>query len=65
MSNIPFPTLGRDAKFANETDVLNQLMSEAALSATERNAITERATSLVHRIRTEAKPSLMEHFLAE
>ncbi len=65
MSHVPFPTLGLDAKFADETAVLDRLISEAALSEDTRQTITRRAATLVERIRTEAAPTLMEHFLAE
>jgi len=65
MPDIAFPSLGPDAKFAEERVVLERLMAEAALSEDTRRTITARATDLVTRIRTTAKPSLMEHFLAE
>ncbi|MGD9917438.1 MAG: bifunctional proline dehydrogenase/L-glutamate gamma-semialdehyde dehydrogenase PutA [Paenirhodobacter sp.] len=58
-------TLGLDAKFAPERAVLERLVAEAALSEAMRAAISARAAGLVRRIRAEAKPSLMEHFLAE
>ncbi|MFC0340118.1 bifunctional proline dehydrogenase/L-glutamate gamma-semialdehyde dehydrogenase PutA [Paracoccus niistensis] len=65
MTPAAFPTLGQDAKFADETAVLDRLVSEAAIGADTRQRITHRAAALVRRIRSEAKPTLMEHFLAE
>ena len=65
MSDIAFPTLALAAKFADERALLDRLIAEAALSENTRAAITARAVDLVKRIRTTAKPSLMEHFLAE
>ena len=65
MPDCPFPTLGLAAKFADEQTLLADLMRDAAFSADERAATRDRAVKLVRRIRTEAKPSLMEHFLAE
>ncbi|MEM9426792.1 MAG: bifunctional proline dehydrogenase/L-glutamate gamma-semialdehyde dehydrogenase PutA [Pseudomonadota bacterium] len=65
MYDHPFPTLGLEAKFADEANLLHRLIAEADVNADERATITRRATTLVERIRTEAKPSLMEHFLAE
>lgn len=57
--------LGLAAKFQDETLLLDRLVAEAALSAQSRAAITARGADLVRRIRAEAKPSLMEHFLSE
>ena len=65
MAQIAFPALGHDAKFADEKQVLDALMSNAQLSDATRTAIAARATALVTRIRTESHPTLMEHFLAE
>ena len=65
MTPAAFPTLGLEAKFADETAVLDRLVSEAAIGAQTRQRITDRAVALVRRIRGEAKPTLMEHFLAE
>ncbi|MEM7720153.1 MAG: bifunctional proline dehydrogenase/L-glutamate gamma-semialdehyde dehydrogenase PutA [Pseudomonadota bacterium] len=65
MSTVPFPELGLSAKCAPERDVLARLIQDAGLSVPQRDAISARAITLVDRIRTEAKPSLMEHFLAE
>ena len=53
------------AKFAPEGELLQKLVAEAALPADLRARITTRAADLVRRIRAEAKPSLMEHFLSE
>lgn len=65
MQSPSFPTLGLSAKYADEQVVLDQLIRDAAITPEARAAITARATALVRRIRTEAKPTLMEHFLAE
>lgn len=65
MTPSNFPTLGFDAKYATEQDVIDQHVSTANLSEATRRTIARRAADLVTRIRTEAKPSLMEHFLAE
>ncbi len=65
MSAPAFADLGFAAKFAPETDVLNRLVADAAIPAAVRRAVSARAVALVNRIRTEAKPSVMESFLAE
>ena len=57
--------LGPEAKFAPEAAVLADLIADAGISAADRAAIVARAEDMVRRIRTEAKPSLMEHFLAQ
>ncbi|SIS91395.1 bifunctional proline dehydrogenase/L-glutamate gamma-semialdehyde dehydrogenase PutA [Paracoccus saliphilus] len=54
-----------DAKFRPQDALLQELVAQAALSETDRERITRRAADLVRRIRTEAKPTLMEHFLSE
>ncbi|WP_136684004.1 bifunctional proline dehydrogenase/L-glutamate gamma-semialdehyde dehydrogenase PutA [Falsirhodobacter xinxiangensis] len=54
-----------DAKFRDETGLLSALAASAALEAPARAKISARAADLVRRIRAEAKPSLMEHFLSE
>src|SRR5687768_8667956 len=53
------------AKFAEEGPLLERLAASAALSPEARAAISARAADLVRRIRAEARPSLMEHFLSE
>ncbi|SDW62846.1 bifunctional proline dehydrogenase/L-glutamate gamma-semialdehyde dehydrogenase PutA [Celeribacter indicus] len=65
MTRIAFPTLGPAAKYAPEAALLDRLIAGAALSETTRRAMSARAETLVRRIREEAKPTLMEHFLAE
>ena len=54
-----------DAKFRNEPALLAELVAGAALPPDLRARISDRAAGLVRGIRTGAKPSLMEHFLAE
>ena len=66
MSSSVSPTVfSTKAKFADEAALLDRLVAQAALSPAARAQITARAADLVRRIRAEAKPSLMEHFLSE
>ena len=65
MPAMPLSALDLDAKFQPEGPLLDSLVAEAALTPGERAAITARAADLVRRIRAEAKPTLMEHFLSE
>ncbi|WP_449041759.1 bifunctional proline dehydrogenase/L-glutamate gamma-semialdehyde dehydrogenase PutA [Paracoccus sp. (in: a-proteobacteria)] len=53
------------AKFADEAELLATLAAQAQLDPGQRRAISARAAELVRRIRAEARPTLMEHFLAE
>ncbi|MBK4214723.1 bifunctional proline dehydrogenase/L-glutamate gamma-semialdehyde dehydrogenase PutA [Paracoccus caeni] len=65
---MPFDSLSAftlDAKFRPEADLLTELVADAALSPETRARTTKRAADLVRRIRNEAKPTLMEHFLSE
>jgi len=64
-ADLPLSALDLEAKFQPEAALLQRLSAEAALSDAQRAAITARAADLVRRIRSEAKPTLMEHFLAE
>lgn len=57
--------LGPEAKFAPEAEVLQALVAQAALPQATLDRIAARGADLVARIRAEAKPSLMEHFLAQ
>ena len=54
-----------NAKFHDEAALLDRLVAEAALDQGLRARITAKGADLVRRIRSEAKPSLMEHFLSE
>ncbi|MFV0299977.1 MAG: proline dehydrogenase family protein, partial [Paracoccus sp. (in: a-proteobacteria)] len=65
MTNDPSIAFPPNAKFQPETALLDRLVREAALSAEQRDRITASAADLVRRIRSQARPSLMEHFLAE
>ncbi len=65
MSSVSSSVFSTQAKFADEGQLLDRLTAQADLSAEARAAITARAADLVRRIRAEARPSLMEHFLAE
>ncbi|MCP3969133.1 MAG: bifunctional proline dehydrogenase/L-glutamate gamma-semialdehyde dehydrogenase PutA [Rhodobacteraceae bacterium] len=55
----------KDSKFASQTAVLALLVAQAGLRDADGQRISASAADLVRRIRAEAKPSLMEHFLAE
>lgn len=61
----PFDRFTLAAKFAPEAPLVADLIAAAGLSPETRQAISGRAAGLVRRIRSEAAPSLMEHFLAE
>ncbi len=63
--SLPLPTTLTDDKFRAEEDVLADLVRMADLAPAQRARIETSAADLVRRIRTEAHPSLMEHFLSE
>ncbi|MTH76112.1 bifunctional proline dehydrogenase/L-glutamate gamma-semialdehyde dehydrogenase PutA [Paracoccus aestuariivivens] len=65
MPNTQLSDLGPDSKFQPEQLLLDRLVAETALDERARAAISARAALLVRRIRSEAKPTMMEHFLAE
>lgn len=65
MSPISPAVFSTEAKFADEAALLDRLIAQAGLPAERRAAISARAADLVRRIRAEARPSLMEHFLSE
>ncbi|WP_199259287.1 bifunctional proline dehydrogenase/L-glutamate gamma-semialdehyde dehydrogenase PutA [Paracoccus binzhouensis] len=69
MSPVNPPVLSElfpaQAKFADEAALLQGLVAQAALDPGARAAISARAALLVRRIRDEARPTMMEHFLAE
>ncbi len=65
MSTPDLTRFTHDAKFAPEAAMLKKLSDLASLSNADRQRISNAAAGLVTRIRAEAKPSLMEHFLAE
>jgi RHH-type proline utilization regulon transcriptional repressor/proline dehydrogenase/delta 1-pyrroline-5-carboxylate dehydrogenase len=54
-----------NAKFRPEAELLADLVAQADLSPSARLKISARGADLVRRIRAEAKPTLMEHFLSE
>ena len=60
-----FSAFTTHAKYADEPALIDALRAQADLSDATRAAISARAADLVRRIRTEAQPALMEHFLAE
>jgi len=53
------------AKFTNEATLVAELSANAGLSEKDRKRIVRNAATLVRRIRHEAKPTMMEHFLSE
>ncbi len=55
----------RDHYLADETRSVNALVEMAGLSAETRQQISHEAAKLITRVRTSAKPSMMENFLAE
>ncbi|QUS36175.1 bifunctional proline dehydrogenase/L-glutamate gamma-semialdehyde dehydrogenase PutA [Falsirhodobacter algicola] len=65
MSSVTTTIFSTDAKFRDEGDILRALIAEADLDDATRARISARGAGLVRRIRQEAKPTLMEHFLAE
>jgi len=52
-------------KFAAEKPLVERLIAEASLSASFRARVSQRAVTLVKRVRSETTPTLMEHFLTE
>ncbi|TMV93604.1 bifunctional proline dehydrogenase/L-glutamate gamma-semialdehyde dehydrogenase PutA [Thioclava sp. BHET1] len=60
-----FSAFTAQAKHADEPTLIADLVAQANLSKDTRVAISKRAETLVSRIRTEAQPTLMEHFLGE
>ncbi|MDB6178088.1 bifunctional proline dehydrogenase/L-glutamate gamma-semialdehyde dehydrogenase PutA [Paracoccus sp. Z330] len=65
MTHTDLSAFTTDAKFRDEATLVQSLISSADLTDDTRRQISARAADLVRRIRSEAKPSLMEHFLAE
>ncbi|MDP5307256.1 bifunctional proline dehydrogenase/L-glutamate gamma-semialdehyde dehydrogenase PutA [Paracoccus spongiarum] len=65
MTQTDLSAFTTDAKFRPEDNLLPELVAQAGLDEKARAAITARAADLVRRIRSEAKPTLMEHFLSE
>lgn len=57
--------LDSTAKFAPQGPLLDRLIADAALSADTRARISTRAATLIRRIRSESKPTMMELMLAE
>ena len=64
---VPAPTLAQiDAQTLQpEAPLLHRLIAEAALDAPTRARIAARGADLVRAIRADARPGLMEVFLAE
>ena len=50
---------------AAESRVVNELIDSAHFSAPERQAISEKAATLIKKVRASSRPSIMENFLAE
>ena len=55
----------RDHYLADEHQVIHRLIARADLSRAERDAMSARAAALVCSVRANAKPTIMEKFLAE
>lgn len=55
----------RDNYLADEHDTIHRLIAEAQLSEEKRKAISATAAELVRSVRENAKPTIMEKFLAE
>ncbi|WP_372985649.1 bifunctional proline dehydrogenase/L-glutamate gamma-semialdehyde dehydrogenase PutA [Marinobacter sp.] len=55
----------RQNYLADEHAVIHQLIADAQLSQAEREAISTRAADLVRSVRENARPTIMEKFLAE
>lgn len=55
----------RDRHTADEKTVLEELVSDAAISAAQRTEMSAHATKLIEDIRADDQPGLMEVFLAE
>ena len=55
----------RDYYLADEYTVIREMIAGAQLSQTERDAISARAADLVRSVRSNAKSTIMEKFLAE
>ncbi|ROT94484.1 bifunctional proline dehydrogenase/L-glutamate gamma-semialdehyde dehydrogenase PutA [Marinobacter sp. R17] len=55
----------REYYLADEYKVIRELIAGAQLSKAEREAITARAADLVRDVRSNARPTIMEKFLAE
>jgi RHH-type proline utilization regulon transcriptional repressor/proline dehydrogenase/delta 1-pyrroline-5-carboxylate dehydrogenase len=55
----------RDAYLADESQVVTDLLASYSLGKDDRRLISNNATDLVRRVRTQSTPSMMEKFLAE
>ncbi|WP_108502940.1 bifunctional proline dehydrogenase/L-glutamate gamma-semialdehyde dehydrogenase PutA [Paracoccus indicus] len=62
---IDLSAFDSSAKFQPDAPLLDQLTATAALSAADRQRISEDAAKLVARIRKESEPTMMELMLAE
>ena len=62
---MTFSAFTHAAKFADETALIETLSRDAGLTEKDRKRIVRNAATLVRRIRNEAKPTMMEHFLSE
>ena len=67
MDHTIFPVLPQPAQisYPQQTKILNQLIAQAALTGDARARISQNSTARIQRILTEAKPSLIDSFLAE
>ncbi|NWN91178.1 bifunctional proline dehydrogenase/L-glutamate gamma-semialdehyde dehydrogenase PutA [Marinobacter adhaerens] len=55
----------RDYYLVDEHKVIHEMIADAQLSREDRDAISARAAELVQSVRSNAKPTIMEKFLAE
>jgi len=55
----------RSCYLAAEPQVVNELIDSAHFSTLERQAISEKAATLIKKVRQSSSPSMMENFLAE
>ena len=55
----------RARHIADEKDILEEIVSDAAISAAQRSKMSAQATTLIEDIRADDQPGLMEVFLAE
>ena len=55
----------RSYYLAPEERVVGELLANAGMTASERQAISNKAAVLIEKVRKSSKPSMMENFLAE
>ncbi len=55
----------RDNLYADETDLIRDLIAQTGLDEVERRAVSAKAAELIEAVRKQGRPGLMESFLAE